>query len=181
MKKLYFLLFTLSVFTAQLIAQTDGITSPEDVGKGPVIDNISADIKFDAGVNVDGSNATSFGSSVFDDDGKSSTVAVNAENLSDLRIIEQLDNNGELAAIVDDIRSNMKFYPNPVVNDLNVDLGIEINIQISIMNIIGQEMFSFSGSFQEIIINMSDYPVGSYFLKIRIGSEIIVKRIEKLN
>jgi Secretion system C-terminal sorting domain len=181
MKKRYFLFFTLSVFTLQIIAQTDAITSPEDVGKGPVIDNISADIKFDAGVNVDGSNSTSFGNTVFDDDGRSSTVVVSAENLSDLRIIEQLDNNGELTAIVDDIRSNMKFYPNPVINDLNVDLGVEVNSEVSIMNIIGQEMFSFSGSLQEIVINMSDYPVGSYFLKIRIGSEMIVKRIEKLN
>ena len=81
-------------------------------------------------------------------------------------------------AIAASVKKNMRFYPNPAYNDLNVDLGQLVNVEVRLMNVIGQEVYLNKGEFDKITIDVSDFPKGSYFLSIKLGKENIVKRIE---
>ncbi|GEM_PF-2638677 len=80
---------------------------------------------------------------------------------------------------VEEVKSKLRIYPIPAVTVLNIDMGKEVNAELSIMNIIGQDVFSqrMEGS-RELQINVSDYPSGSYFVMIKLNGQLITKRVQ---
>jgi len=80
---------------------------------------------------------------------------------------------------VEEVKSKLRIYPIPAVTVLNIDMGKEVNADLSIMNIIGQDVFSerLEGS-RKLQINVSDYPSGSYFVMIKLNGQLITKRVQ---
>jgi len=76
---------------------------------------------------------------------------------------------------------DLKIYPNPFKDKLNIDFtnfDIE-NVNIEVINSLGQLVSSFNFKSTKNEIELSDYPQGIYFLKIKKNSEQKVFKIIK--
>ena len=88
----------------------------------------------------------------------------------------------------DKILANVKVYPNPVSDYLNMTYSIskDSNVTIRIMDVLGNEITTlFSESLSEGEHNntfsiSSKISSGFYFVRVSVGSEIITKRISVL-
>lgn len=183
MKRLYYLTLLLTLPLLG-IAQTDMAKMALQPDRGPIIDNISANVgttvpKTNEAVNQtiqshdsEGNEAGSHtgGAQVGEQDGQ---VVVDERST---RVIED-----DLESTLDYIKNQLRFFPNPTVNQLNVDLGDEYEVTISLMNVLGQEVYSTEGLQESITIPVSDLPRGTYFLTVQYQGEVIVKRIELTN
>lgn len=82
---------------------------------------------------------------------------------------------------VNDISSNSmtKAYPNPLVNQVNFESKEQIK-SISIYNLLGQEVFKSNGNSNQMTVDLSSLPIGTYVAKIKTdkGAESI-KLIKK--
>ena len=86
------------------------------------------------------------------------------------------------------ILANVKVYPNPVSDYLNMTYSIskDSNVTIRIMDVLGNEITTlFSESLSEGEHNntfsiSSKISSGFYFVRVSVGSEIITKRISVL-
>ena len=63
------------------------------------------------------------------------------------------------------IDNNINFYPNPVVDILNIKLRTEINY-IKIINLVGQTIFQNTFNTKSAQINTSDFPSGIYIVTL---------------
>jgi len=80
---------------------------------------------------------------------------------------------------VEEVKSNLRIYPIPAVTELNIDLGRDVNAELSIMNIIGQDVYNETlKDIRRVRINVSDYPQGSYFVMIKLNGQLITKRVQ---
>lgn len=179
---------TLSLFflflAGSIIAQNSLSAHPEGEDKGPVIDNISADVKLNSGVDSKSESGNAYNNIGLDDDGSindNNTNDPNEQNYSDNKLFDESGMTLDGDELIKQIKANMKIYPVPVIKDLTIDLGTEVQARIRLVNIIGQEIFSIESSKQIWRFDLSDYPAGTYFLSIEIGKDLIVKRIEKHN
>lgn len=75
----------------------------------------------------------------------------------------------ELAATI-----HVNVYPNPTQDIVNVETSAQL-IQIELLSLNGDLMFSSKNT----LLNLSNYPVGVYFLKVVTEEGIVVKRIIK--
>jgi hypothetical protein len=88
----------------------------------------------------------------------------------------------------DKILANVKVYPNPVSNYLNIaySLSKDSNVTIRIMDVLGNEtttLFSERlsiGEHSDTFSISSKISSGFYFVRVSVGSEIITKRISVL-
>jgi hypothetical protein len=80
--------------------------------------------------------------------------------------------------------ATVRLYPNPVCDYLlvNLDLKQKSNIDVAMINLVGQQVFSKSygtldaGS-QKLRINTSNFNSGIYFISIRTGNKVITNKI----
>lgn len=68
----------------------------------------------------------------------------------------------------------VNIYPNPTAEIVNVETAAQL-IQIELLSLNGDVMLSSKNS----SLNLSNYPVGVYFLRVVTGEGIVVKRIIK--
>ena len=158
MKKIiYTLFFSLSISFG---AFAQAVTDPGSGGNKPVIDNVNGVVSSNPIDNMVNVNLNGTGK-----DGNNKEVLKSFQD----------SKSDETAATV---KRNLKFYPNPAINDLTLELGTTAFVEISLVNILGQVVYTTTGEFSRLTIAVNDYPEGSYFLSIKIGKEVIVKRIE---
>ena len=81
---------------------------------------------------------------------------------------------------VDDFtKSEMKFYPNPVSDILNISFEQGISAVV-VYNLLGQEVFSKPFNSNEVSINMSNLASGTYLVKVNAGNATKTVKIIKL-
>jgi len=88
----------------------------------------------------------------------------------------------------DKILNNVKVYPNPVSDQLNLSYSInrDSNVTVKIMDILGNEVTTLlaerlpAGEQQASFNIASRLNSGFYFIRVSVGSEIITKRISIL-
>ncbi len=80
--------------------------------------------------------------------------------------------------VFENIRQNLRIYPNPAVNYLVVDLGGEAEVEVSLVNIIGRRVYYRNLTIDKLTIDLSSIPAGAYFLTIRRGDNIMARRVE---
>lgn len=131
--------------------------------------------------NIDGNLTGTFSiDSTFQNiwEGKNSTVHmadINNDNLLDMVIGNMSGGTaiymGDTAVFVDvkeqeTTIKGINVYPNPALNELNIDLGVNklIGATIQIFDIVGKEVFYEEVSNQNLTINVSEFPSGVYFL-----------------
>jgi hypothetical protein len=75
-------------------------------------------------------------------------------------------------------QTDIKFYPNPASDKIYVDRNTENEIEVSISDLLGQEVASLTTSKEKKTeIDISDLKEGIYFLRIRSGTQSITKRM----
>ncbi len=80
---------------------------------------------------------------------------------------------------VEKLRDNLRIYPIPAINNLNIDLGDDLSADLTVMNIIGQKVYQKKLEKEELIrIPVSDFAPGTYFVVIEIHGKIITKRVQ---
>lgn len=72
-------------------------------------------------------------------------------------------------------------YPNPVSGFLYIQLPLKENVKISVMDVIGRQIFSGQIEFSQnkIQLNTSNWNTGIYFLKIITGNQTVTSKIVK--
>lgn len=176
MKKKFYILLFLPFFGFAVLAQNFG-SDPSGNGdvKKPVIDNINADAVITSGNEdyqikynkIDGAHTTNNPNTP-----TPSIVSASFKQGVDIGDLVEKE------PLIEVIKREVKIYPVPAVNNLNIDFGRTIDVEVSLLNIIGQEMFSFKGQTRDLVIEVSEMPKGSYFLSIRIDKDLIVRRVE---
>jgi ligand-binding sensor domain-containing protein len=87
---------------------------------------------------------------------------------------------GRTSGVLNLQNSNVKIYPNPVIDNLVIESASQNNID-------KLEIYSINGSFLSLIespktiINMSSYNEGVYYLKIYCNNSIVTKKIIKMD
>ena len=80
----------------------------------------------------------------------------------------------------------MDVYPNPVLNQINIDLETEYDSSIDggIYDAIGQvikkvDKSSVSAGMTNIRMDVSDLPAGTYLIRMQVGKQVIFEKITK--
>ncbi len=84
--------------------------------------------------------------------------------------------------IDDNTESNLKVYPNPFNNQLNIEINAEEKTIVNIFNSLNQqiEKFEFDNK-KSIIIDASSYPKGIYFIQLKTNDIITTKKLIKVD
>jgi hypothetical protein len=85
----------------------------------------------------------------------------------------------------DKVLNNVKVYPNPVADQLNLTYQVnkEANVTIKIMDVLGNEVITLLSQRQSAGEKISSFDISSrlssgfYFIRLIVGNETIVKRI----
>lgn len=77
----------------------------------------------------------------------------------------------------DVLQENFSVYPNPVSSSLTVSTNIKINCAISIIDLLGREMWSVNSAKEITEVDVSSFPKGVYFLNIISGEKILIQKI----
>jgi len=101
----------------------------------------------------------------------SSTPPKSASSISDLKVL-----------------SNVKVYPNPVADHLNLSYFVtkDSNVTIKIMDVLGNEITTLLSQRLSAGEQINSFPIdskwnsGYYFLRLIVGNETIIKRISIL-
>jgi hypothetical protein len=72
----------------------------------------------------------------------------------------------------------IRIFPNPSSVYVEVDLGSTINGKVSLINILGREMYHVTGELTTVRIDVQSYDSGVYFISIQNGDERVVKKIK---
>ncbi|NRA93464.1 MAG: endonuclease, partial [Psychroserpens sp.] len=92
---------------------------------------------------------------------------------------DDLGNHDQTLSLDDPILSQLKIYPNPFVDKLQIKLNTQTDNQISIYNVLGKEVFEATIDDNTAILNLSELSDGVYILRINQGSNTISKKIIK--
>ena len=84
------------------------------------------------------------------------------------------------AGLIETENQELSIYPNPFSNELNIDLPEEVSSHITILDLNGRILMSFSSSKREIKIDVDDFAEGVYFLKMfTTAEERTIKLLKK--
>lgn len=181
MKRIFYSLAVLLLFGLALQAQNDNLAKgPDIIIRGPIIDNINANTgtlsaikRFVGSVDnidyYDGVDDTSI-------EGEQALAPNETSNAQDN--VWSKESAGVDAETVSQIDRDMRFYPNPAISALNVELGGRYQVSIGLVNMLGQEVLRQEGEMDQLRLDVSNLQPGFYLLHVRIGQESIVKRIE---
>jgi hypothetical protein len=81
-----------------------------------------------------------------------------------------------IGAVSESVMEKVKFYPNPVSNELNITNLKDINIWI--YNVVGQQIIKQENISGNISIDMREYPEGVYFVKLQNGKSVRTEKIK---
>jgi len=82
---------------------------------------------------------------------------------------------------VDFVLNNVTIHPNPSLGYSTIKSEMTIK-NITILNLIGKEIYNSSNPFTELNLDMSSYPSGSYIFKLSLeNNKIINKQIVVIN
>lgn len=182
MKRLIcFLVFVLGA-TYFVAAQNSSLAKgPDVVVKGPIIDNINA-------------NAGSL-SAIKDLVGSSDNIERYAEENRPAGASQQAwqrsisnDNDNQLWGAEDKTSVNqaaskttlfdVRCYPNPARSHLQVALSNTLQVEVRLVNMLGQIVYESANETALLTIDVSGLPQGYYLLQIGSGGEAAVRRIE---
>lgn len=96
-----------------------------------------------------------------------------------------LGNNALKSLASDKVLNNVKVYPNPVEDQLNLTYQVskEANVTIKIMDVLGNEVVTLLSQRQSAGEKISSFDISSrltsgfYFIRFIVGKETVVKRI----
>jgi len=80
----------------------------------------------------------------------------------------------DMAALEDELR----IYPVPASTSLTIDLGQDVSAEIVILNVIGRQVYSGQSDVRVVRIDVSTFDVGTYFVSVKIGDQVITRRIQ---
>jgi len=78
----------------------------------------------------------------------------------------------------DKINDNVNIFPNPAVEQLNIEIENPDNAMIEIYNAIGNRIFSKAIHSQTEKIDLSDFSTGFYLVKVKHGGTVMVGKVE---
>jgi hypothetical protein len=98
------------------------------------------------------------------------------------------DGKSDLLLVDDKILSNVKVYPNPVEDEINLSYQVnkDSNVTIKIMDVLGNEISTLlsqkltAGEQTNTFNIASRLNSGFYFIRVIVGNEIVIKRISVL-
>lgn len=71
-------------------------------------------------------------------------------------------------------------YPNPTDGNITIDLKqLTANSKLTLTNNLGVELFTKTIKEPITSLNLSEFPVGLYFIKIQLGEQMIIKKVVK--
>ncbi|MGB0402832.1 MAG: T9SS type A sorting domain-containing protein [Salibacteraceae bacterium] len=80
-------------------------------------------------------------------------------------------------SIATEIKPTVQIYPNPASTFLNIKSESNLPMEGKLYNSIGKEVLKFSIDSQSSTIDVSSFENGIYFLELKIGSEVVRKKI----
>lgn len=84
----------------------------------------------------------------------------------------------QILAIEDQEKQQLKIYPNPVLSKLNIT-GTQMISNVSITNLLGQNIYTKAVGGKELTIDMNNYHNGLYFIEIESDHKKSTYRIIK--
>jgi hypothetical protein len=79
-----------------------------------------------------------------------------------------------------DLIPGLEIFPNPAKEQLNIVCpGVEIGTMVQVYNIKGQKVLSVDMSQDHLILDMTNFNKGIYFVKISNNSKVVVKQVVK--
>ncbi len=166
--KNFFLSLFLFALSAVVFAQSSARVGSED-SNNPEIDNLSGvapdidDLAPDYGVS--GTSVT--GNEIGNTDGSD----------EDYDVVLQ-DNNSGLER--GDALANTMVFPNPATDNITITTEVETGV-IRILNLLGQQLFSYPIESSSLTFNISELKEGIYFISVESGDQKIVKKLKVLN
>jgi len=83
-----------------------------------------------------------------------------------------------LASVVDNEIASFNAYPNPINNNLTIE-GVNIISNVSIYNMLGQKVLESNPNELVVLLDVSNFKAGSYFVKVTINNAIETMKIVK--
>lgn len=80
---------------------------------------------------------------------------------------------------VDELKSGLKIFPNPVVDIFRIDLSNENIDRIEIYSFEGKIMESYAATSEEV--NVKDLPNGIYVIKVRFSGKVLMSKFIKIS
>lgn len=176
MKRL--LLLPLLFATVLVLGQTNMQSSVMDSPKGPIIDNINGNSGTSKEVIKISNTSTLEHTSGLDVGGIGTANSSQQSQQADIKAHVSLQGALVANSPMEDLKLNLRFYPNPAINQLTIELGGQYEVAIALMNVLGQQVYHRQGKMEKATISVSDFPVGSYFLIVMLDGDRLVKRIE---
>lgn len=170
MKKIYFLttIFNLLLFSAFAV-KSESLTSPES--------NSVADTSKQASSKITDNRP----------DKPKGTVSINMVPFKPVTASRQSSSATQPPKAVSDVRivSNVKVYPNPVADQLNLSYYVnkDSNVTIKIMDVLGNEIATLLSQRMPAGEQTNSFQIASrlnsgyYFIRLIVGNETVVKRI----
>lgn len=134
----------------------------------PVIDNISAGGVITGSLQI---QVAVVDEPIDDIDNGTSTTAQGG----DISAKAQASNEGNDAT---NVERDMRIYPVPASTTLTIDLGSEVTAQLSMVNVIGREVYQESTTSRTIRIDVSSFSPGTYFVTIKVGGDLITRKFQ---
>ena len=72
---------------------------------------------------------------------------------------------------------DFNLYPNPSSGFYNLRLNKKTNAQLTVLDVVGKEVFTRMLDSEQEIIDLSHEPNGLYFIKMQVGSDVLVKKV----
>ena len=95
------------------------------------------------------------------------TISLTSAGWNDI-LIARLDDIS-VSIYENEIKQNQLIYPNPAKDEVTVDIGREINCTIRLFNLQGEAIFKTVTNARQIKIDVSNYPLGIYFIVVTDG------------
>ena len=73
---------------------------------------------------------------------------------------------------------DIRTYPNPATDWLNVDFGESLHAQVSLVSLLGQRVHQVEVEAQQVRIHVADMKPGIYFLNIVSGDQRLVRKVK---
>ena len=68
-------------------------------------------------------------------------------------------------------------YPNPSTGILNIELAENVNSTVSIINILGEVVYSQTKNTKTFTFDLANQPNGIYFVRVTTGNNVSTKRV----
>lgn len=72
---------------------------------------------------------------------------------------------------------DIRIYPNPAKDEINISRSVNSPISVSIINCLGQELNVLDVNQQTLTIRLAEFSPGLYFLRIPNGKQSVIKRL----